>query len=282
MRKGVVGAIGVLGMFLSFSLVEASWPGEKEVKEVQQTEPQRESRGYRNLNIAVDILKAQNFSELSLITERILDLFSHYDVIDMETLLTATNAYLTALENIKNAGGLGFGAILENERSRSQSEEKLEPVKQRLLGIFSGSLMMSYVNGEEVFYSAGLLQRMVESGELSIDTQRTLLNMTFQVHAMSKQAVSSFLLNNIIKPLLERNETLRAEFTEKLGVDLVEMVESRRLMRERMAEAKPVETIDLVEAREGEIRESKKVEETREGKPEKAAARRRLERPRAP
>ena len=187
------------------------------------------------------------------------------------------SAYLQTLERLRDSvEEVGFGALLESEEVDLELEARLEPLKQELLSYLAQSTLVTYVTKQEVYYSSKILRTIVESGELSFENQRALVEMVLGIHADLKQNVNRFLMKRVVKPIVAENEVLRAELKEKFGRDIIEenLFSQEELALEILAQMFPkgkmgsreAKSIDLVEAREGIV----------EGKVERDPTKRRL------
>ena len=231
-----------------------------------------EIRVYDDPSIAKFFIWAGSLSELASVTERFLEIVHACDQVAPETIVPSARAFMKALERLQYAlPETGFSALLEDQRIKEEVKTKFEPHKQELLRFFSLSLVTLYLSGMEVFHSPEFLQQVVSGNHLSEENQGLLLDAIVKVYAFNLQNVSPFLLENIVKPLLSRNPSLRQAYAEKLGKDIAieplfqaqdlseEVSRETAMERVRLLQTLGI-SVDLVESREGII----------EGKPEKA------------
>lgn len=252
------------GLALGIVLCQASLDAfaEPTVKTKPKPKPKAiiQVRVFNNPSLAIMISGAKSFSELKDVTERFIDIIGHYDAVAPETVVASSRAYVEVLRTLESSvRGFGFGALLEDAKLRPELEAKLEPVKQQLLGYFSANLTHYYLTGIDVLHSPTILRDIVATQSLSQENQRMLLDLVVDVHVKSKMNINDFLMENVVKPILRSNETLRFEYLQMLGLDLAErpLFSEEELFREKSEElvvsreGQEGKIIDLVEAREG-------------------------------
>ena len=266
-----MGTKGILKVFLGMAvgvlLCQSSF-ADPVVKEKQKPRPVVKIHVFNSPSLAIMIASAKSLSELKDVTERFIDVVGHFDLVAPETVVSSSRAYVAALQTLDDkVQGFGFGAVLEDAKLRPEVEAKLEPLKQRLLGYFSANLTLYYLRGTDVLLAPTILRDIVATQKLSEENQRMLLDLVVDIHVRSRININDFLMENVVKPILRSNETLRFEYLQTLGLDLAEkpLFSEEELFRKKSEEfaregrgrgavdreGQEGKIIDLVEAREG-------------------------------